>query len=133
MPCTYPMIPITLSFFTKQADARGGNVLPLALIYGAGIISIFVAIGVLVGPAIAAFAGHYITNLVIGALFLVFAGALFGMFELRPPAFLMQTAGAPPRRAATRGVFLMGLTLVITSFLHRALVSSLLAAGGGAS
>ena len=132
MPCTYPMIPITLSFFTKQADARGGNVLPLALIYGAGIISIFVAIGVLVGPAIAAFAGHYITNLVIGALFLVFAGALFGMFELRPPAFLMQTAGSATQKGGYTGVFLMGLTLVITSFTCTApFVGSLLAAGGG--
>lgn len=132
MPCTYPMIPITLSFFTKQADARGGNVLPLALIYGAGIISIFVLIGVLVGPAIAAFAGHYITNLVIGLLFLVFAGALFGMFELRPPAFLMQTAGSATQKGGYTGVFLMGLTLVITSFTCTApFVGSLLAAGGG--
>ena len=42
MPCTYPMIPITISFFTKQADKRGGNGLSLALSYGAGIVLIFV-------------------------------------------------------------------------------------------
>ena len=114
MPCTYPMIPITLSFFTKQADARGGNVLPLALIYGAGIIGIFVLIGVLVGPAITAFAGHYITNLVIGALFLVFGRALR---DVRAAAAGLPHADRGERHAeGGYGRLLMGLTLVITSF-----------------
>ena len=45
MPCTYPMIPITFGFFTKQAEKAGGNVLPLTITYGLGIIAMFVFVG----------------------------------------------------------------------------------------
>jgi thiol:disulfide interchange protein DsbD len=132
MPCTYPMIPITISFFTKQADARKGSVLPLSLTYGAGIIAIFVLIGVVIGPVIIDFAVHPVTNLVIGSMFLLFALVLFGMMELNPPAFLMNVAGKASMRGGYVGVFLMGVTLVVTSFTCTApFVGSLLALGAG--
>jgi len=130
MPCTYPMIPITISFFTKQADARGGKVLPLSLLYGAGIVAIFVGIGVIVGPLIMVFATHWMTNLVIGVAFLFFSLVLFGAINLQPPAFLMQAAGKASMKGGYLGVFLMGATLVITSFTCTApFVGTLLAAG----
>lgn len=130
MPCTYPMIPITISFFTKQADARGGKVLPLSLAYGAGIVVIFILIGVLVGPVILAFATHPVTNLLIGALFLVFAFVLFGLLTLNPPQFLMNAAGQASSKGGYLGVFLMGATLVVTSFTCTApFVGSLLSFG----
>ncbi|MHC5062439.1 MAG: cytochrome c biogenesis protein CcdA [Planctomycetota bacterium] len=116
MPCTYPMIPITISFFTKQAADRGGKVLPLALVYGAGIVLMFVAIGVLVGPAIISFASHWVTNLVIGLLFFVFALVLFGLINLQPPKFLNQVSANAATRGGLVGVFLMGATLVVSSF-----------------
>lgn len=116
MPCTYPMIPITFSFFTKQAERRGGSVLPLALIYGIGIVAIFVAIGLVIGPAIVPFATHWVTNLVIGVVFAFFALALFGVVELRPPAFLMDLGSSASSRGGYLGVFLMGATLVIATF-----------------
>ena len=135
MPCTYPMIPITISFFTKQASDRNGHVLPLSLAYGAGIVAIFVAIGIVVGPVIIRFATHPVTNLVIGGLFLVFALSLFGLFDLKPPRFLMSVAGSANARGGYIGVFLMGMTLVVTSFTCTApFVGSLLsvgAVGGG--
>ena len=136
MPCTYPMIPITFSFFTKQAEARDGKVMPLALTYGAGIIAIFILIGLLVGPVIIEFAGHWITNLVIGGAFLLFAFALFGWITIQPPRFLMNAAGQASNTGGLAGVFLMGATLVVTSFTCTApIVGSLLAgvAGGGTS
>jgi len=130
MPCTYPMIPITISFFTKQADARKGSVLPLSLTYGAGIIAIFVLIGVVIGPVIIDFAVHPVTNLLIGSMFLLFALVLFGVMELNPPAFLMNVAGKASMRGGYVGVFLMGVTLVVTSFTCTApFVGSLLALG----
>lgn len=130
MPCTYPMIPITISFFTKQASARGGKVLPLALAYGFGIVLIFVLIGVLVGPVIIAFATHPVTNLVIAVLFLVFAAALFGAINLQPPRFLMNAAGQATMHGGFFGVFLMGATLVVSSFTCTApFVGSLLSVG----
>ncbi len=129
MPCTYPMIPITISFFTKQADARGGSVLPLSLAYGAGIILIFVLIGVILGPLILVFATHWATNLIIGLAFLFFSLALFGAINLQPPAFLMSAAGKASMQGGYLGVFLMGATLVVTSFTCTApFVGTLLAA-----
>lgn len=133
MPCTYPMIPITISFFTKQAEARGGKVLPLSLAYGAGIVLIFIAIGVAVGPLILAFATHPVTNLVIGVLFVLFALVLFGVWTLQPPRFLMSAAGKASRKGGYAGVFLMGMTLVVTSFTCTApFVGSLLSIGATA-
>ncbi|MCP3917857.1 MAG: hypothetical protein GY711_20110 [bacterium] len=130
MPCTYPMIPITISFFTKQATARDGKVLGLSLAYGAGIVLIFILIGVVIGPPILVFAAHPVTNLIIGALFVFFAFVLFGAINLQPPAFLMNVAGKASMRGGYGGVFLMGATLVVTSFTCTApFVGSLLAVG----
>lgn len=133
MPCTYPMIPITMSFFTKQADQRGGNVLPLALVYGAGIIVIFTVIGALAAPIIVPFAQHPVTNLVIGIAFLVFGVSLFGLIDLRPPQFLMNTAAKASAKGGLMGVFLMGATLVVTSFTCTAPFVGTLIAGAAKS
>ena len=131
MPCTYPMIPITFSFFTKQAEARGGRVLPLALTYGAGIVVIFILIGLLVGPIIIEFASHWATNFVIGGAFVFFALVLFGWINLQPPQFVTRAAGKASTAGGLLGVFLMGATLVVTSFTCTApIVGSLLAGAG---
>ncbi|MCP5021739.1 MAG: hypothetical protein GY930_08160 [bacterium] len=116
MPCTYPMIPITISFFTKQAISRGGSVLSLSLTYGAGIVVIFIGIGLLAAPVIIPFAQHWVTNMIIGSLFIYFAFTLFGMISLNPPAFMLKMAGQASMKGGLFGVFLMGATLVITSF-----------------
>jgi thiol:disulfide interchange protein DsbD len=128
------MIPITISFFTKQAEARGGNVLPLSLLYGAGIVLIFVVIGVAVGPVIMAFATHPVTNLVLGSMFVLFAAALFGAITLNPPNSMMNLAGKASMTGGLVGVFLMGMTLVLTSFTCTApFVGSLLSFAAGGS
>lgn len=130
MPCTYPMIPITISYFTKQADARKTSTLPLSLAYGAGIILIFVVIGLVAAPVIIPFATHPVTNLVIGGFFLVFALSLFGVMNLQPPAFLLNAAGSASQKGGYLGVFLMGATLVVTSFTCTApFVGTLLSTG----
>jgi thiol:disulfide interchange protein DsbD len=119
MQCTYPMIPITFSFFTKQADARGGKVMTLALTYGAGIVGMFALIGALasvLGSYIVPFAAHWITNTIIGATFVLFGLSLLGVFTLQPPAFLMNAAGKGRAVGGPVGVLLMGATLVISSF-----------------
>ncbi|HIG87063.1 MAG TPA: hypothetical protein EYQ25_08470 [Planctomycetes bacterium] len=131
MPCTYPMIPITISFFTKQAIARDGKVLSLALAYGAGIVFVFIAIGVVVGAPIQEFANHPVFNLLIAAMFVFFALVLFGWINLQPPQFLMRVAGQASATSGLVGVFMMGLTLVVTSFTCTApFVGTLLARGG---
>lgn len=128
MPCTYPMIPITFSFFTKQAEKRGGKVLPLALVYGFGIVLMFTLVGALLSTVIIDVVNHWLTNAVIGAMFLFFACVLFGWINLDPPQALQQAAGKASSTGGYLGVFFMGATLVITSFTCTApIVGSLLA------
>ena len=128
MPCTYPMIPITFSFFTKQAEQRGGKVLPLALTYGIGIVVMFVLVGVLLSSLIVDIVGHWATNAVIFVSFVVFAAVLFGWINLQPPQALQRAAGNAGRLGGYLGVFFMGATLVLTSFTCTApIVGTLLA------
>ncbi len=128
MPCTYPMIPITFSFFTKQAEKRGGNVMSLALTYGFGIVAMFVIVGALLSTVIVDVVNHWVTNCVIGAMFLFFSFVLFGWVNLQPPQFVQRAAGRASTTGGYLGVFFMGATLVITSFTCTApIVGSLLA------
>lgn len=116
MPCTYPMIPITISFFTKQAEVRRGNVLPLALAYGAGIVLVFLLIGWAFARSITGIANNPWLNLIFGLVFVVFALSLFGLYEIRLPAFFNRAASRASGVGGYLGVFLLGATLVITSF-----------------
>jgi thiol:disulfide interchange protein DsbD len=124
------MIPITISFFTKQATARDGNTLSLSLLYGLGIVAVFIVIGVAFGSVIIPFATHPVTNLIIGGFFVFFSLVLFGAIDLQPPRLLMNAAGKASMTGGYLGVFLMGVTLVVTSFTCTApFVGSLLAVG----
>lgn len=130
MPCTYPMIPITISFFTKQGEKTGKAPISLSLAYGAGIVLIFVLTGAVFGELIIQFAAHWLTNLVIGGFFVYFALVLLGLVTLDPPRFLMNVAGTASSKGGLLGVFLMGATLVVTSFTCTApIVGSILSVG----
>jgi thiol:disulfide interchange protein DsbD len=131
MPCTYPMIPITISFFTKQAHKNGKPPIELSLAYGIGIILMFELIGFVVGPVIIEFAQHWLTNAIIGIVFIYFALVLLGVVTLEPPRFLMQAAGGASQKGGLLGVFLMGAALVVTSFTCTApILGTILGAGG---
>jgi cytochrome c biogenesis protein CcdA len=121
MPCTYPLIPITISFFTKQAEKRHGRVAPLAFAYGGGIVVIFAGIGVLAGTVAASatavldVATNPWVNGTFAVMFVVFGLSLVGLFDIRLPSWFDDLAS----RAGGGGyasVFAMGATLVITSF-----------------
>ena len=130
MPCTYPMIPITISYFTKQSAKQQRSSLPLSLSYGAGIILSFIVIGLVFGKVIIPFAAHPVTNLVISVAFVAFGLSLLGLFILQPPQFLLGAATAATKQGGYLGVFLMGMTLCVTSFTCTApFVGNLLAVG----
>ena len=124
MPCTYPMIPITFSFFTKQAEKRGGNVMLLSLVYGFGIVAMFVFVGVVLSSVIIDVVNHWLTNTIIGFMFFFFACVLFGWVNLNPPQWMNKMAFKAQSTAGSgsslvgglSGVFFMGATLVLTSF-----------------
>lgn len=136
MPCTYPLIPITISFFTKQAEQRDGKVTGLALAYGAGIVVIFTIIGLLFADPIVRFAAQWWVNSLFALLFLVFGLSLVGLFEIRLPGWFNDVAAKASGTGGYLSVFAMGTTLVITSFTCTApivgLVLVLSAKGGSA-
>ncbi|MFP6739368.1 MAG: cytochrome c biogenesis protein CcdA [Planctomycetota bacterium] len=131
MPCTYPMIPITIAFFTKQAEAREGRILPLALCYGLGIILCFIIVGVAIGGVIISIAQGAVLNIIFGVVFLVFALSFFDLFTIRLPASVNNLASKASDGSGLAGVFLLGATLVITSFTCTAPVVGTLLAGLG--
>ena len=128
-PCVFPLIPVTLAFFTKQAAAKNadetavrGGVVRFAAIYSLGIVLAFTAIGAVLSATVGAaganrLASNPFVNLAFGVLFIVFALSLLEVIELRPPAALQKlTAGGAGHAGTTLGVLGMGLTFVIAAF-----------------
>lgn len=120
-PCVFPMIPITVSFFTKRAERRPGRGLIDSIVYGLGIILTFVALGFVLAMFFGAsgiqnFATNPWLNLAIGILFLVFAFNLFGAFEFQLPPSLLNKLNTKSQGSGFFSVLLMGLTFSLTSF-----------------
>ena len=138
-PCVFPMIPLTVSYFTKHTDSRSES-MRMALVYGVAIIGTFTGLGVamalLVGAAGAqTIAANPWINLAIGAIFIFFALSLLGLFELRMPSGLVNYFNEQGNeQSGYLGVLFMGLTLTLVSFSCTApFVGGLLAATAGGS
>lgn len=136
-PCVFPMIPLTVSYFTRQGQSRS-KAIRMSLIYGASIVITFTGIGVvmavLVGAAGASsIASNPWVNLLIAAVLIGFALSLLGLFELRlPNALLNWVGGKGQSDTSWSGVLFMGLTLTLVSFSCTApFVGGLLAAASG--
>lgn len=121
-PCVFPMIPITVSYFTNQAGRNRRDAVTQALVYGLGIILTFTAVGFTIAVGFGAsglnrFAADPWLNLAIMALFVVFALSLFGAYELALPSRLVTLAAkADSGRSRYVGTLLMGLAFTLTSF-----------------
>ena len=120
-PCVFPMIPITVSFFTKREHRTTGEAVKQALIYCFGIIFTFTGLGLaltlIAGPSgINKLAASPWMNLFLTTLFVVFALNLFGMFEIQLPSRLITKLDARAQTGTTAATLLMGLTFTLTSF-----------------
>jgi thiol:disulfide interchange protein len=123
-PCVFPMVPITVSYFTNHAAGHRAGAVRDALIYALGIILTFTALGValavLFGAAgINKFAANPYVNLVITAIFISFALSLFGAYNLGVPSSLLTKLDYISRSKESNkiiGLLLMGLTFSLTSF-----------------
>lgn len=130
-PCVFPMVPVTVSYFSKREKGRA---LPESLSYGIGIISTFVVLGIgasliFGATGIADFAANGWVNLFLGLLFVVLALNLFGVFEIKVPAALARKTDKQRTRGGLIGPFFMGMTFSLTSFTCTApIAGSLLAA-----
>ncbi len=120
-PCVFPMIPITVSFFTKRHEKRRGRGIQESALFGLGIISTFTAVGIIAsiifgGTAVQDLAANPWLNLGIGALFMVLAFNLFGAFEIQIPVSIMNALNKKSQGDGSVSILLMGLTFSLTSF-----------------
>jgi len=120
-PCVFPMIPITVSFFTKREQRTNGAAVGQALVYCFGIIFTFTGLGLaltlLAGPTgINKLAANPWMNLFLMGLFVVFALNLFGMFEIRVPSRWLSKLDSQAQGGTLAATLLMGLTFTLTSF-----------------
>ncbi len=119
-PCVFPMIPMTVSFFTKQSKTKAKGI-KNAIIYGVSIIIIYVLLGILVslifGPqALNALSTNVWFNLIFFVLLIVFAVSFLGAFEIMLPNSWANKVDSQADRGGLIGIFFMALALAIVSF-----------------
>jgi thiol:disulfide interchange protein DsbD len=120
MPCIYPLLPLTVSFFTKKSGSKSKGILQ-SLIYGASIIVIYVSLGLLISiifgsDALNALATNGIFNLFFFLLLVVFGMSFLGAFEITLPSSLANKLDANADKGGLTGIFFMASTLVVVSF-----------------
>ena len=120
-PCVFPMIPMTVAFFSQGSENKGKSVLK-ALIFGISIVLIYSSLGIIVsltsaGAGVAnALSTHWIPNTIFFALFVIFATSFFGAFEIVLPNKWASGADSKVDQGGMLAAFFMGLTTVIVSF-----------------
>lgn len=119
-PCVFPMIPLTVSFFTKSSKDRKSG-LRNALIYGLSIISIYVAIGLIITAVFGAAAlnelsTNWIANTLFFLIFVAFAFSFFGYYEITLPSSWSTRSDAMAEKGGFVGTFFMAFTLALVSF-----------------
>lgn len=120
-PCVFPMIPMTVSFFTKQSKSRAKGIAN-ALIYGFSIIAIYVSLGLIITlvskdpSALNALSTNVYMNIIFFAIFMVFAFSFLGAFEIRMPSKWVNKADSQSDKGGLIGIFFMAFTLALVSF-----------------
>ena len=120
-PCVFPMIPMTVAFFSQGTERKGAAIFR-ALIFGVSIILLYSSLGIIVSltSAGAGFANtlstHWIPNLLFFLLFLVFAASFFGAFEMVMPTSWVSSSDSKVDRGGALAAFFLGLTTVLVSF-----------------
>lgn len=136
-PCVFPMIPVTVSFFSKSTQEGKKVNYRDALLYCFGIISTFTMLGLIVTLAFGStgvqdLATNGWVNLFVFALFVFLALNLFGLYELTLPSGLVNKANQGAMKGGIWGPLLMGLTFSLTTFTCTVpFVGTLLAAAAG--
>ena len=121
-PCVFPMIPMTVSFFTKQSKSKSAGIRN-ALFYGISIIAIYVILGVVVtrvsehgAGALNALSTNVWFNLVFFLILIVFAVSFLGAFEITLPSSWATKVDSQADKGGLIGIFFMALALAIVSF-----------------
>lgn len=120
-PCVFPMVPVTVAYFSDSDHHHNGG--RRALLFGVGIVGTFTVLGLVLAAIFGAaglnrFAADPFVNLILAALFLLFALNLFGWLEFRLPSRLVNAADRSARavpRGSSFGALIMGATFTLTS------------------
>ncbi len=130
-PCVFPMIPMTVSFFTGRGTKFQ------ALMYGLSIIIIYTIIGAVLAPLMGPeTANHlsteWIPNLIFFIVFIAFGLSFLGLFEITLPGSIINKVDQQAEKGGLAGVFFMAFTLVLVSFSCTGpLVGSILVSSAG--
>lgn len=120
MPCIFPMIPMTVSFFTKQSKTKAAGIRN-AIVYGLAIIAIYVLLGSLITGIFGAEALNELStsvtfNLIFFVLLVVFALSFLGAFEIVLPSSWATKIDSKADKGGIVGIFFMALALAVVSF-----------------
>lgn len=120
MPCIFPMVPLTVSYFTKQSGTRAKGI-SQAILYGLFIIVIYVALGMLVtiifgSTALNELSTNGIFNFLFFLLLVVFAASFLGAFEIQLPSSFVNKIDAKSDKGGLIGLFFMSFSLALVSF-----------------
>ena len=119
-PCVFPMIPMTVSFFTKQSKTKAKGITN-AIIYGISIIVIYVALGVGVSAIFGAdsmnlLASNIYFNIAFFVLLIIFGASFLGAFEITLPSSWVNKSDQASDKGGLLGIFFMAFTLALVSF-----------------
>ncbi len=120
MPCVFPMIPMTVSFFMHSSDKKS-KAKSQALFFSLSIIGIYTAFGLIVSATLGPdfinwLSTHWIPNIFFTLIFLFFAASFFGMFEITLPSWMINKSDKQADKGGYFGAFFMAFTLVLVSF-----------------
>jgi len=120
-PCVFPMIPMTVSFFTKQSTTRSKGIAN-ALLYGFFIVVLYVSIGLAItllsnsSSAVYEISTSAYMNIPFFIIFMIFAFSFLGAFEIRLPSKWVNSADSKADKGGFIGIFFMAFTLALVSF-----------------
>lgn len=120
-PCVFPIIPLTVSFFTKQSKSKAKGI-SNAIIYAVSIIVIYTGLGFMITKiagdnALNDMASSAFWNLLFFIVFVIFAISFFGAFEIRLPSKLVNAMDAKSNKSSGLvGIFFMAFTLCLVTF-----------------
>ena len=120
-PCVFPMIPITVSFFLKQAEKAHHRPTTLAMVYSGSIMLTFTVLGLLIAilfrpAALNAFANSVTLNVILGLVLVFFGISMLGFFELTVPSWLLTWSSNKESKGGMVGTVFMALTFTLVSF-----------------
>lgn len=119
MPCIFPMLPLTVSYFTKKSN--NGSAVGKAIIYGISIIIIYVVLGLIItvifgSDALNSLSTNGVFNFAFFLLLVIFAASFFGAFEITLPNKWVNKMDENSDKGGFTGIFFMAATLSLVSF-----------------